>query len=54
MELTTLHDRLFDAIRAADAVVLMPDVVGAWGTYRRLTGQRPAGTTVWTRPVTTS
>ncbi len=32
MELTTLHDRLSDAILAADAVVLPPDVVVAWGT----------------------
>ncbi len=32
IELTTLHDRLSDAIREADAVVLPPDVVVAWGT----------------------
>jgi len=32
IELTTLHDRLAYAIRAADAVLLPPDVVVAWGT----------------------
>lgn len=31
LELDTLPRRLADAIAAADAVVLIPDVVGAWG-----------------------
>ena len=32
MDLETLRHRLSEEIQAADAVVLMPDVVGAWGT----------------------
>ena len=32
VDLETLRDRLSEEIRAADAVVLLPDVVGAWGT----------------------
>jgi ubiquinone/menaquinone biosynthesis C-methylase UbiE len=32
VDLDTLRDRLYEELRAADAVVLLPGVVGAWGT----------------------
>jgi ubiquinone/menaquinone biosynthesis C-methylase UbiE len=35
VNLETLGDRLAEEIRTADAVVLLPDVVGAWGTVGR-------------------